>query len=82
MRPKSDSSLCFQFQDATAWFSNLVLLPRAIVFSAVVSTCHIQMVKLRRAAEDKELGGHFCHAARLSYSSHNDNILLTSFTSN
>jgi hypothetical protein len=34
------------------------------------------MDKFRRAAEHKAMGGHFCHAARLGYSSHNDSILL------
>lgn len=58
------------------------MLSRAIVFSGFVLTYHIKMVKLRHAAQDKAMGGHFCHTARLGYSSHNDSILLASFTSN
>jgi hypothetical protein len=60
--------------------SSCCLVPSFL--SRFVSTYHIKMVKLRRAAEDKAMGGHFCHAARLGYSLHNSRILLTSFTSN
>lgn len=43
---RNQTVLCLQFQDAAAWVLSLVMLPRAIVFSGVVSTYHIKPVKL------------------------------------